>query len=554
MGGKVRVPRGEKRKNKANSKKPTRVTSTIVLPLHYNGRDAAILDQRFAATGRLRNATLGTLLKRADTMRADPAWAEVRTLSPAEVRSERYHELRKKHGVNAGDAVRAAFGHWQASHWMPDVLDSRIAIALAREVLTSVDNWLFGLTERPRFKPSADRSFVMGNDNKAGLRVKKGRVVWPTRIAREALSMELDLSELTRRRRTDFEQRTIRRVGIVREMIGTTPRLMAHVVVEGPPFRDPDYLASIPPTTGCIDVNVSNISVQGPAGTSLRIALYDDGTDLRATADARYERRLQRRLNRSRRAMNPHAFRQDGTSLQGVRQPKRSKRGRVVQAHLANLRRRRAAQQAQWQTQVARQILKVTGCNLGYEDVNFATWARRRGHFRWGKRLRLTTPGAIQARVPGEARLLKGTLTPLPLILALSSRCICGARATKPLSQRSHHCLVCGFGPVDRDLLSALLGREATVTGRTIDLGPTPFRGRRTRSCDNMCRQTRLLSELQGTLLSNHAATRAWSKYPRFVIEAMRRRRSLDRFRRWLIVQVIDLRGLRDGLLQSVGC
>jgi len=130
--------------------------------------------------------------------------------------------------------------------------------------------------------------------------------------------------------------------------------------------------------------------------------------------------------------------------------------------------------------------------NLGrsvrpHEDVNFATWARRRGHFRWGKRLRLTTPGAIQARVLGEARLLKGTLTPLPLILALSSRCICGARATKPLSQRSHHCLVCGFGPVDRDLLSALLGREATVTGRTIDLGPTPFTGQTRATAETSC-------------------------------------------------------------------
>src|SRR5713101_4723408 len=105
MRRKLRVPRGEKRKNKANSKKPTRVTSTIVLPLHYNRRDAAILDQRFAATGRLRNATLGTLLERADAMRADPGWVEARTLSPGGVRSERYHELRKTHGVNAGDAV-----------------------------------------------------------------------------------------------------------------------------------------------------------------------------------------------------------------------------------------------------------------------------------------------------------------------------------------------------------------------------------------------------------------------------------------------------------------
>src|SRR5260370_16369894 len=108
MGRKVSVPRGEKRKNRANSKKPTRVTSTIVLPLHYNRRDAAILDQRFAATGRLRNATLGTLLERADAMRADPGWVEARTLSPGGVRSARYPELRKPHGVNAGAAVSPA--------------------------------------------------------------------------------------------------------------------------------------------------------------------------------------------------------------------------------------------------------------------------------------------------------------------------------------------------------------------------------------------------------------------------------------------------------------
>jgi hypothetical protein len=80
----------------------------------------------------------------------------------------------------------------------------------------------------------------------------------------------------------------------------------------------------------------------------------------------------------------------------------------------------------------------------------------------------LTRPGELLTRLDAECGLHGGKLTRIPTRLALSQLCICGHRSKKPLSQRIHQCDHCGFGPVDRDLMSAFLAHLVGRLGEQI--------------------------------------------------------------------------------------
>lgn len=104
------------------------------IPLRVNPREAEIIQKRLQARGKLRNATLHTLLERLDQLRCDPEYQRLVRETPSRDRAKRLSELRRDHKLTVNEARRAAFDHWQASEWMPKVIEARIALALSVEV------------------------------------------------------------------------------------------------------------------------------------------------------------------------------------------------------------------------------------------------------------------------------------------------------------------------------------------------------------------------------------------------------------------------------------
>jgi len=85
----------------------------------------------------------------------------------------------------------------------------------------------------------------------------------------------------------------------------------------------------------------------------------------------------------------------------------------------------------------------------------------------WGKRMMVFTPGRLVFALEIECTLAGGELLKAGTrSTALSQHCICGNKAKKKLSDRTHVCTVCSYTQ-DRDLLSACLG--ITVDFATTD-------------------------------------------------------------------------------------
>jgi len=442
-----------------------------------NDREQRILSQRLQAVGKLRNALLGDLLGRLTRLRSDRRYRAAIAAPASKHRSKALAALRREYELTPNGARSRAFRHWQASGWMPRVIDSRIALALASEVLAEVEAHAYRRAGQPRFRRAIDRDVVWGNDNRAGLRYLEVEqaIIWPQPQRGKRKDLRIGLPPAWRFGRPQHEKhlagKRVVRVGLKREMIRGRIAWFALICIAGRPYRSPQ---PAPRKIIGIDFGPSRVAVSA-RGVGEVIELITDAELESEKEAARKRRHRQRALDRSRRAMNPDAYDDQGRAIRGKRPRKTSKRGRRLAGRDRDSARKAATRRRQRGQRIARQIVSQ-GRNIALERIDYSAWQRS-----WfGRRMSLTVPGQLEQQLRRESALVGGKVIELPLDLALSQHCLCGARVKKPLSVRTHACPRCGLGgngaPLDRDLFSAFLARLcAQNPGKALRLSEGPF-------------------------------------------------------------------------------
>jgi transposase len=440
---------------------------TIVLPLQANARDLQIASESLNIVGKLRNAALGEMLQRIESMTSDPQWSNAGAMDKGADKSTAYRALYKQYKISQFAVVGVCHAHWKDSSWMGDRVGGRVAIALAPELWQNLQEYLYGRADRPRFKPARDRSVVWNNDNKSGLLLRNGNIKWSVKTKRKCLDIPLDLSAISGPRREWLEQALeeggLRRVGIKREVVRGQERLFALICLEGEPYRSAEYLTEAAPGADLVGLDLGPTwlaMVSGYEAQEISIA-----TEERIKADAgmrALERCRKRAADRSRAASNQHARRSNGTSLKGVRQPQRSKQGQKRERLLADAKRRDRINRQQDRSRAVRLVMQQ-GRHIALEDLDYRSWQKSL----FGRRMLITSPGDFVSRLQREAELLGGSLTLInPYAARASQTCLCGAHTgKKQLSERTHHCSSCGL-QAPRDMVSAALVRELALAGQ----------------------------------------------------------------------------------------
>ena len=115
-------------------------------------------------------------------------------------------------------------------------------------------------------------------------------------------------------------------------------------------------------------------------GTSTIAAVSKDGCILEELGDPASspaeECLLQRKLDRSRRSMNPNNYKEDGSVKKGKKTWKKSKTYQAVQNQLKSLRRQKAARLKQWQEAEANKIAAM-GNKVFVETMDFKALQKR---------------------------------------------------------------------------------------------------------------------------------------------------------------------------------
>jgi transposase len=254
---------------------------------------------------------------------------------------------------------------------------------------------------------------------------------------------------------------------VLSRTIRGTERWYVQITIKGhPKWKEQQYPPGHGKTVG-IDFGPSRIGLcwEEPDGT-LR------GVKLELAEGLRHDyatiRRLQRVLDRSRRAMNPELYQADGTIRRGVqkRQWRLSRRYLRAKAELAELWRRYAARRKNALGRLANQIL-AHGTMIKIEALSYKAWQHQ-----WGKSIGRGAPGLLVQMLRQKAQACGGQLIEFSTRHTKCSQFChgCGTYTKKPLSQRIHQC-ACGVGPVDRDVYSAFLAYHVDLASNTLDIG-----------------------------------------------------------------------------------
>ena len=225
-------------------------------------------------------------------------------------------------------------------------------------------------------------------------------------------------------------------------------RYYVQLALEGIPFHKPKH--PVGSDTVGMDLGPSTLAIVPRESTPrLELLCAELAPDVQAI------RRLQRQMDRQRRANNPENFDEQGRiKKQGKRRLtwKHSQRFLATRRRKATRERRLAAHRKCLHGRLVHEIVAM-GKTIITEKVSYRARPQQ-----FGKSVGLRAPGMFIALLKRTVARTGGTLVEVSTrSTKLSQFCHgCGQFVKKPLWQRWHECL-CGIGPIQRDLYSAFL-------------------------------------------------------------------------------------------------
>ena len=402
------------------------------------------------------NSLLSEANKRLRCMRSDPAWAEARAVprSKKQERAQAFSALRKKYRFSEYElheyAKRARVG------WIADHIDSTMAQTLATRAYQAVNRVCVGKAKRVRFR-SKGRGIdsVEGKRNDVGMRFlldpnagDGGFLIWNEQVIPAIIDWLDPVVQHGMRHKIKYV-RLVRRKTSSPQAQGADHdgnRYSVQLVLEGHAFVKPKHEQVGNDTIG-LDIGPSTLAIVSREGAAALVTFCQE-----LAPNTRKKRRLQRKMDRQRRAKNPDNYDGQGRVKKGRLHWKESKRYKATRRQHAHTERRLAAHRKSLHGHLAHRITQV-GTTISIEKTSFKGWQKQ-----YGRSIGLRSPGVFVAHLARIVAKTGGTLHEVSAYQTkLSQYCHqCGQYHKKPRSQRWHKC-PCGLGPVQRDLYSAFL-------------------------------------------------------------------------------------------------
>ncbi len=450
---------GTKQTKQSKHSKENTPTFLLELPLEVEAGQARRLRSHLEAGRQFYNAVLSEGQRRLRRMKADPAWGAAQALPrtrPLERRAA-FSALRQQYGFS--DYAFQGFAKELRVSWLADHLDAVLAQTLATRAYRALNRVCVGQARRVRFKSRGRGLASLENKrNDTGLRFvlqtpeeghagylvwhddQFGAIIdWNDPVVKHGLDQPIKYARLIRRPASSPRAQGADREG---------DRYFVQLALRGVPYQKPKH--EVGKDTIGLDLGPASIAIV-PREAEARLDLLC--AELRP--DEQAIRRLQRQMDRQRRAANPEHYDEQGRVKKRGKGAPRWKQSRGYQAtrrRKATRERRLSAHRKSLHGRLVHQIVSV-GNTILTEKISYQGWQKQ-----YGRSVGLRAPGMLIAHLRRTVASTGGTLIEVPTrSTKLSQYCHgCGQMVRKPLSQRWHQCS-CGIGPVQRDLYSAFL-------------------------------------------------------------------------------------------------
>ena len=333
----------------------------VELPLRVDDQQNRFLEQAFEFGRTLYNATLGTALGRLQRMRETKEWRKARDLSKGRERTKAFNAIHRSFGLTEFGLVTIANNHRRASG--RNDIGAHEAQNIGKTVWKALQRHLFKKDGRPRFKSfKRGLNSIEGSNNQEIMyKPNLGAIVWRKRAIKY---MKPDTDYMKEALASD---RKVKYCRIVRRSLNGVKRWFVQLVVEGlPPVRK---------------VYAPKCEVVGIDPGPSRIAYFHEHhaaiVEVAPNVDLQEPqiRRLQRKIDRSRRANNPDNYNPDGTVKKGSSVWHTGNRGRRLVANLANHHRCLAATRKRDHGKLVNDLLQIGG-TIKIEKHSYCSYQR----------------------------------------------------------------------------------------------------------------------------------------------------------------------------------
>jgi putative transposase len=405
------------------------------LPLQVSPAEERLLLVRLDCARLVYNACLGESLKRLQILRtSEPYQAARRMPKGAKMRSPAFRAAREQTGFQEYDlhAYAKQFSH----SWLGEHLDSLTIQKTATRAFLAMQQYAFSRRGRPRFKGRGSFDSVEGKTNTSGIIWRVNKVKW----------LGLELPALINPKDEVIAHglaSPIKFVRLVRRKLNGRNRFYAQLICEDRPYQKAKHELG----KGVVGLDIGPSSVAIVSRQEAKLERFCDELQSRQKAI----RRLQRKLDRRRRANNPDNFNPDGTAKKGKHPWNNSHRYLGTRWQLAELYRQQAAHRKSLHGNLVQRIL-AQGNVIKLEKLSYLAFQKM-----YGRSVAFRAPGLFVSQLRRKAANAGAEMNEFKTTTTrLSQTCLCGAVEKKPLSLRWHVC-ECGVGPVQRDLFSAWL-------------------------------------------------------------------------------------------------
>lgn len=415
----------------------------LELGLKVNPKLEKILLTRLESARQLYNACLGESLRRLRHIKQSKAYNQAVFISKGRDRNEAFKLLNEVHGFREYDLHSFVKDCRNGCH-IKDHIDSLTAQKIATRAFKAVQEYAFNKRGKPRFKSKGQFKSVEGKNNASGIRWKVSQVIWsgleikPRFDPRDKHGVQAHGLDCK-----------VKFARIVRRNIKGRNRFFVQLVLAGNPLIKHETGTE---TVG-LDIGPSTIACVSKTGAFL------DGFCSELEPVHKEIRKIQRKMDRSRRSMNPDNYNHDGTVKKGKKIWKMSNRYLADKNRLIELNRKLACYRKRLQGKMVNRVLSY-GVDIKTENLSYKSWQKT-----FGKSVGFRAPGMFLSILCRKAEKAGGKVDEFSTHgTALSQVCHCGLKKKKSLSMRWHKC-ECGVF-AQRDLYSAFLAchvQESTL-------------------------------------------------------------------------------------------
>lgn len=428
----------------------------LELGLKVNSHEETELLKRFEAARHVYNACLGEAKRRLGLAQQSKQYQGAKALPrESEERKEAFRGLHFQFGFREYDLHQyaAAFNH----SWIGEHLDINTIQKLATRAFNAILKVAFGQAKHVRFKSKNQMDSVEGKSNKSGIRYRSGFVCWQGLKLACIIDPADPVVAHGLRHLIKYCRLVKRRFGVNGKV-----RFFVQLILEGIPYQKQQF----PEGEVGLDIGPSTIGYVSENQAQLETFCQE------LKSKQQEIRRLQRKLERSRRATNPQNYNADADAdgtvknrqLKGKLKWHFSNGYRNNKTKLAEVLRQQKAHRKTLHGNLVNRILK-NGKRIKTEKLSYKAFQKR-----FGKSVQFRAPGLFMSLLRRKAESAGGQVYEFSTReTKLSQYChLCGKYTKKPLNQRWQTC--CGM-QVQRDLYSAYLALhvQVQVQGNSLD-------------------------------------------------------------------------------------